>query len=186
MTKSLIAVAFGLLLSSTAMAQEWAFVGGFHQTDADTNATGYSTDGKLGFSLGANLAFELVPGGKFRTGLLYTQRYFDLKPTTGTTTEFKFAYLDVPALFQYNINEMFGIFGGLVVAINVSDKTEPTVTSLESESLVPLLDLGVNLTFDDMIGFDFYYQKGMGDIATFSGNNVSDFSTFGANFVYWF
>lgn len=184
MIRNILILALGLSFSAAASAQEFGAVLGFHQTSADVSTTNSSIDGKLGYKLGLAVGFELVEATKFRTGLLYNQRNFDISRTAGDV-EVKLGYLDIPALVQYNVNETFGFFGGLVFGINVSDEAKvssgPSV-DVDADSLIPFATAGVNLTFSDMIGFDFYYERGLGGF----GKDLQDFSTFGANFLYWF
>lgn len=173
-----------LVFGTSAFAQEYSAIVGVHQTTADANATGVSTDGKFNFKAGLGVGFELAEKTKFRTGLLFSQRHFDTKvDATGAESKIKYSYLDIPANFQYNFNEMVGVFGGLVVAINAVDDVSPTPTpSVDAENMVPLIDVGVNFLFSDMVGFDVYYERGLGEFA----DNLENFSTFGANFIVWF
>ncbi len=183
MTRNLILLVFSIFVSTSAFAQEYAAVIGVHQTDAETDAANTSVDGVMGFKAGLGVRFQLMENSYFRTGVLYNQRYFETT-SAGTSTDWEFAYLDIPATYQYNVNEMFGLFGGLVVAVNIADDYSPTVAGLDpdADKLIPLLTLGVTLMFEDMIGFDFYYERGMGGFA----EDLETFSTLGANFNYWF
>lgn len=185
MIKIISSLATVFFLSAPAFAQEFAATLGVQQTTADSNLSGVSVDGKLNFRAGALIGFELVDKVKFRSGLIYTQRHFDVKAGTATL-EYKFDYFDVPALVQYNFSEMIGLFGGLNFGININDDvTYPagtTATDPDAEKLIPLMTLGVNLMFNDMIGFDFYFERGMGKLA----KNLENYSTFGGNFIYWF
>ncbi|HMN67472.1 MAG TPA: outer membrane beta-barrel protein [Bdellovibrionales bacterium] len=185
--KYILALLCGLAVSSSAFAQNYGGLLGFHQTDADIDGTaaGASIDGKLNFKAGLAVSFELMPMGFFRTGALYNQRAFEVK-TAGGNYDYKFAYLDIPANFQYGFNEMFALYGGLTVAVNIADDvSEPAGAAAidpDADTMIPLLDLGVNLTFDDMVGFDFYYQRGLGGFA----EDLENYNSFGANFIYWF
>ena len=181
MLKNVLFVACGLLISSAAVAQEYGALVGVHQTTADTDQDGLTVDGKLGFKLGLAVAFDLTDTGKFRTGLLYNQRHFEIS-ATGVSVDAKYDWIDIPALYQHKFTDMFSAYGGLVIGLNVSDKTDPDVGDVEIESMIPLIEVGANLMFDDMMGFDFYYQRGLGDIS----EGYMDYSTFGANFLYWF
>ncbi|MBX3023063.1 MAG: PorT family protein [Bdellovibrionales bacterium] len=186
MTGKILLAISAVFISFAAQAQEYGFLAGVHQTTASTDVNGASTDGKFGFKAGLTMGFELAPLMKFRTGAIYNQRHFEVK-AGATTVEWNFDYLDVPALFQYNINETFGLFGGLNIGININDRTniKPSVAVTpdnEANGLIPLVQVGGNFLFEDMIGFDVYYERGLGKI----GKDVKDFSTFGANFIYWF
>ncbi len=186
MFKSILILAMGLGISSAAGAQEYGVLLGVHQTTADTEAANTSVDGQFGFKAGFAAAFGLVDNLKFRTGVIYNQRHYELKMNGIKAAEVNFDYFDIPALVQYNMNEMFGIFGGLIAAVNVNDQVKgvngATFPSADADKLIPLLNVGANLTFDDMIGFDLYYERGLGSFAY----QAKDFSTFGANFIYWF
>jgi hypothetical protein len=188
MIKSLFIFAASLMMAASANAQEFGGLLGVHQTTADTSAAGASIDGRFNFKAGLLTNFGLNDMAKFRTGLLYNQRHVDLKALGQKVAELNFNYLDVPALFQYNVNEMFGLFGGLVVGINVGKEAKATAPGVtvtgggNVKGLIPLVQVGANVTFDDMIGFDLYYERGLGEYA----ENLKDFSTFGANFIYWF
>jgi hypothetical protein len=185
MTKKFIVLAFGLLFSAAAGAQEFGVTLGVHQTTAGTDVSGASVDGQFNWKGGLAADFELAPMMHFRTGLIYDQRHVDVK-IGANKTGMDFSYLDVPANFQYNLNEMVGLFGGLVVGINVDDKVDPpagtTAADPGAKGLIPLVDVGVNFLFDDLVGFDVYYERGLGSYA----DHMKDFSTFGANAIYWF
>jgi hypothetical protein len=176
-----------LLISSVASAQEYGFVVGVHQTNATSDVDNTSTDGVLNWNAGLAMAFELVPNLRFKTGAIYNERHVDVKVSVPKQTYgYNFTYIDVPANVQYNINEMVGVFGGLVVGINVGDDVKaPKGTTLgdpDVKSLIPLVDVGVNFMFADMIGFDVYYERGLGDAA----KDFGKYNTFGGNFIYWF
>ncbi len=177
-----ILVLGALLISTVSHAQEFGLLAGVHQTGADSSVASEKVNGVFNFKLGAVAAFELTPGMKFRTGALYNQRNVEYKYNTGAEADLKFAYLDIPALVQYNFNEMFGLFGGLVIAVNINDDTKPKAQAIDATTMLPLLSLGANLMFQDMIGFDIYYERGMGEISRLH----ETYSTFGVNFLYWF
>ncbi|NJM10440.1 MAG: porin family protein [Bdellovibrionaceae bacterium] len=186
MKNKILLLVLGLMISPAALAQEFGALVGVHQTSADAESSAGSVDGKFNFKAGVSVGFELNDAAKFRTGLLYNQRHLDYS-VSGGKYELNFAYFDVPALVQYNVNEMFGFFGGLVVGINVNDDIKAPVGATPSnadvEKLIPLLSVGFNMTFQDQIGFDVYYERGMGGIAD---NLIENYSTFGASFLYWF
>lgn len=181
MKKSILVLALGMFLGTAVQAQEYGALLGVHQTSADSVNSGTSIDGGFNFKAGLAVAFELMEGTKFRSGLLYNQRHIEAK-SAGVKSDINFDYFDIPALVQYNVNDMFGFFGGLVVGVNVNDDVHPKGTDPDAKSLIPLLNLGFNLTFQDMIGFDVYYERGLGKFA----ENLENYGTFGANFIYWF
>lgn len=185
MTKSLCILILAFAFGGTANAQEYGAVIGVHQTSAETEANGVTVDGKLNFKAGLAVGFELVEKVKFRTGAIYNQRHFETK-AGATEIKVNFDYLDIPANVQYGFNDMFSVFGGLTFAVNINDDVKSNVAGAlpdpDTTKLVALLDVGVNMMFDDMIGFDFYYQRGLGGFA----DQLENYSTFGGNFLYWF
>lgn len=182
MIKNILPILAAMTFSAPVVAQEYGALLGVHQTSADSDVTTTSVDGVFNFKAGLAVGFELAEFTKFRSGIIYNQRHLE-STRAGQKTDINYDYLDVPALIQYNVNEMFGMFGGLIVGINVNDNLKPKpAVDVDVETLIPLLSVGVNLTFQDMIGFDVYYERGMGDIA----DGLENYSTFGANFLYWF
>ena len=188
-------IIIGLLLAGTVHAQDYGLEIGIHQSTASYNssdssgwlagASSPSISGALGFDLGVHASFDLVPNLKFRTGIMYDVRPFQFKTAAGNLN-INYAYIDVPVDVQYNFNDMFGIFGGLVVGIKAGDSYSAPGSwgSLQSDnmkSLYPLVNVGANFTFDNMIGFDVYYEYGLGDFA----DNLKNYSTFGLRFIYW-
>ena len=184
MMKNILVLTLSLLVSAPALAQEFGALVGVHQVDADTDTVNGSIDGKFNFKAGLAVGFDLTETGKFRTGFIYNQRHFE-QSIGATDFEYNFDYFDVPALYQHKFGEMFSAFGGLVVAVNVNDDVEAsagTAADPDIETLLPLLQAGVNLMFSDMIGFDFYYERGVGSFA----RDLETYNSFGANFLYWF
>ncbi len=177
-------------ISTTALAQEYGLTLGFNQSSADVddpaNVDG-KIEGKLGFGLGGVVAFELMPGVRFRSGLIYNQRHFDYKIGT-SKREVNLAYLDVPVLAQYNLTPIFALYGGLVVGVKASESTKSpagVVFDVDMKALYPLATLGVNLMFEDMFGFDVYYEHGLGEFASTADTSFKDSSSFGLRFIYW-
>jgi hypothetical protein len=180
---SALLMCFATGVSLSAGAQEVGILGGFHSTGADSKTSGTSIDNKVNFRLGVPIAFELVDKTKFRTGFIYTQRHVDVSGANFSGT-INYEYIDIPAMLQYQVHEMFGVFGGLTMALNMKKSITgiPGMTKADgTESIIPLATVGVTTLFNDMIGFDFYYERGFGKVS----KDVENFSTFGANFIYW-
>ena len=181
----------GSLISSAAMAQDYGLTIGVHQTTATVPNSGSSlpsgsVSGRLNYDLGLTASFELLPNWRFRSGILYNTRGFDFKPSNASvgTTKFNFSYVDVPVNVQYNFNQTVGLYGGLIVGVKASDSVDvPNGASYspEMKSLYPLLNVGANFMFNDMIGFDVYYENGLGDFS----KDVTNYQTFGLHFIYW-
>lgn len=181
--KFILVVLSALFMTSVSQAQDFGILGGIHNTEPDVPGAS-STDAELGFKAGFVVSNEIASNVKFRSGVLYTTRYFNAA-SPGLDVDFKFAYVDVPVLFQMNLNETVGFYAGPVVAINVDDKFEvgsSSGTVDDMKDIYLLGELGLNFTFD-MIGFDVYYQMGFGEIYD---DGAEDYATYGANFIYWF
>lgn len=190
MFKCFFGLAFALLLGASAHAQDFGLTFGLSGSKASAKNSGVSSgDTEFGFRLGGVAAFPLSDQLKFRTGVLYTQRHFDLKVDgTDVKATDKFDYIDIPFLAQFNFNENFGVFGGIVAAININDSIDLsggggslTGTAIGTKGLYPLIQIGVNGTFDNMYGIEAYYEMGLGDIY----DGAKNYSVFGANFIYW-
>ena len=176
-----------LFLSLGARAQEYGFLIGVHQSNARTSLDNVSGNAVLNFDLGLAMSFELLPDFRFKTGAIYNERHVDFKNSAADqTTSYNFAFIDVPVNFQYNFTSLVGVYAGLVIGINVNDKVKvPTGTPAAdpgAKSLIPLADLGLSFLFNDMIGFDLYYEHGLGDYAS----KVHDLNSFGGNVLYYF
>ncbi len=199
MTKTLLVLAGALLLSSVAQAQDYGLTVGIHQTSGSidnspvasqlSGATG-SVSGKLGFDAGLTFSMELLPNIRFRSGLLYDQRQFDYKldgALSGHTIGLNFYYLDVPVNVQYNFTPMIGVYGGLIVGIHAGDSVTKGGITINPDpgqnvkSMYPLINVGANFMFNDMIGIDLFFENGLGA----ASDNVKNFSTFGMHFIYW-
>jgi hypothetical protein len=174
----------------SAQAQDYGLTAGLSQSNASASGNlsnaNYSNSGEFGFRAGGVASFPLMDNLKFRTGLIYAQRHFTLKhDSPDVKITFNNDYLDIPVLAQYNFNEVFGLFGGIVAAVNVNKSVSSNVTVTNADSgtknLLPILQLGINATFDNMYGVEAYYEFGLGDIS----DNAKNFNVFGANFIYW-
>lgn len=175
-----------LLTGSVAQAQDFGIILGVQESNATASNAGWSTSGEFGFKIGGVVSAPLADKVNFRSGIVYTQRHFDLKDSAGDKLVNSFDYIDVPALVQYNFTENFGIFGGLMVAFNVNDSVSSSNSSLSTtvtgnKSLIPLVQIGFNGTFNNQYGVEAYYEQGLGDIY----DGAKNFSVFGANFIYW-
>ena len=167
----------------TAQAQDYGVLAGIHNTDIDAPNGAPAVDAELGWRAGLIGKYELSDGVHFRSGALYVDRKFSAG-TTGSKVDVKMAYLDIPVLFQFQMNETIALFAGPVIGINVGKKLSGSTNNelQNTKGLYLLAQAGVNFTFDQ-IGFDVYYERGLGEIADDSYEN---YSIIGTNFLYWF
>lgn len=190
MRSFIIGSLLALTVGASAFAQDYGLTAGLSQSNASVsgnNLNGYSNSGEFGFRLGGVASFPLTDGLKFRTGLIYSQRHFDLKNSSpDIKIVHNFDYIDIPVLVQFNFNDTIGIFGGIIAAVNVNHNVSTSGVSgtydvTGTKGLLPIIQLGVNATFDNMYGVEAYYEMGLGDIY----DNAKNYSVFGANFIYW-
>lgn len=185
--KHLLFLVIASFISFSSQAQEFGVLAGIHNADADSDTTSF--DATLGYRLGVVMKYEIGNAVAFRSGLTYTARHFELNGGT-TNLDYELNYLDIPVLFNFQVNEMLSFYVGPVIAINTSGKLKGTSsgTPVDSEiqdvkSLYLLGQVGASFTFDQ-IGFDIYFERGLGDI--WDNGTAKDFSIYGANFLFWF
>jgi hypothetical protein len=191
--KQLLVLVFALGTSFAANAQDVGFLAGIGQTSADTStlSSGTSVDSEIGWRLGVAVRLDLMDQFSFRTGGTYTSR--PVTVDTGLTGDLKvkMAYIDIPALFQFNLNDMVAFYAGPVIGIKANEKAtgagfDGDVSDLnpghDAKGIYLLGQIGANFNFDG-VGFDVYYEQGFGDIVE---DTLKDYSIVGANFVYWF
>ena len=189
MRNVIIGSLFALALGASAHAQDFGITAGLSGSNATAKVSGQSAGStQFGFRAGGVASFPLTDSLKFRTGVMYSQRHFVLSDTAGNSATASFEYIDVPVLAQYNFNDSFGIFGGIIAAINVNNSVNTsnfvgggTSSATGTNGFYPLVQVGVNGTFDNMYGVEAYYEMGMGSIY----DGAKNYSVFGANFIYW-
>lgn len=180
MFKMLFAASVALLVSTSGFAQEFGLTGGFHYSTATAKTGGLSEEGEIGYKLGGVVKFEMVENLNFRSGLLYSYRPFDFEGG-GASFSHEFSYLDVPALVELKLNDMIGVFGGVVIGMNIDDKVSGGGSPSGMNDIIALLHAGGSFIFDDLYGFDIYIERGLGDVY----DGAEDIMSVGANFVFW-
>lgn len=182
------------LFMAQAQAQTFGLQAGVHNATAELDGAGLDEKAELNYRLGVVGLIDLTDMVSFRTGLTYTTRHTVHEGTGGSELKLKFSYLDVPVLFQFQLNEMIALYAGGVVGFNMDDKFELSGpisgdgTWDDTESMIILGQIGANFMFDG-IGFDLYVERGLTDLAGTDGGTQSktvDFMTYGANFVMLF
>lgn len=172
-------VTFISFFPAALLAQEMGITGGFHFSQAHSTTAGDSEDGKIGYKLGAVVRLDMVENLNFRSGLIYSYRPFDFDRGT-LHLNHKFSYLDIPALVEFKAHDQIGLFGGLVIGLNVDDKVTGGRVQDVNE-IIALAQVGASFNFDDLYGFDLYVERGLGDIY----DGAEDLTSIGANFTYW-
>ncbi len=187
--KHLLFLVVASFISLSTQAQEFGVLAGIHNTDADSDAV-IKPDTAMGYRLGVVMKYEIGDAVSVRSGMTYTARHFELNDSDSETNlDVNLDYLDIPVLFNFQVNDMVGFYAGPVIAINVGKKTKGTLAgdSINEDvdnmkSLYLLAQLGASFTFDQ-IGFDVYYERGLGKI---NDDGLKNFSIYGANFLFWF
>lgn len=157
---------------------------GLSYTDVQTDGS-ESVDASLGYRAGIISVAGLTEKLSLRYGLGYSSREFTSE-TGGVETKFKFNYADIPIAIQYKISDMFNVYAGSVLAVNVNKKTESAGTEGKVELLknvYPMIQLGGNLKFTPECGLDVYYETGFSGLIRRAPN--ANYSIFGVNFIYW-
>lgn len=178
-----------VLLSTMALnatAQNYGLLAGISSNNIDKNGNP-AVKSEIGWRAGVIGMFDLTSSVNLRTGVTYTDRSFSIKETN-TDAKVKYTYIDIPVLFQFQMNDMVGIYAGPVVAINSGKKVSGTLNGsatnsdvTDMKSIYLLGQVGANFNFDG-IGFDVYYERGFGVTST---DGYKDYSIIGANFVLW-
>lgn len=177
---------------ASAQAQTLGFQAGVHHTTAKSEPSLGDEDAEINYRIGLLGIFDMSDTFNLRTGVTYTTRHAtwsDDTPFVGTDITFEFAYVDIPVLFQFQINDIFAFYVGPVVAINVDKGIEGGGDATEVEDLYILGQVGGNFMWDG-IGFDVYFERGFGEFAkadaTTGQPDLKDYTSIGANFVMLF
>lgn len=180
-------VLFGLgVMNESVQAQELAIAAGLRNTNADP--TGSASSGSIsadnGMQFGGMAFLELQSQMYFRTGFLYSQRYYSYQAPS-ETTQIKTTYLDIPLTAMYKFSEYGGVFGGVVMAMNQSKVTEAPSGSGQltgvSSTILPFT-FGVSFKFAPQFGGEFFYEFVSGKIS----DTVSNTRSLGVNLLIFF
>lgn len=158
-------------------AEEWGLTFGLH------DATVESGNSEIGVHGGILTSLFFSKTLKLRSGLIYTQRHFDLEDG-GHSYFYHYDDVDLPALLQYNVRPGFGVFAGPVFGFNVLHDVSgsPALNgSGVGAEILPLLQMGTNFIFDNMYGFDVFFEEALQPIDA----NARQFKSVGLSFVYY-
>ena len=156
-------VGFALDMST----QKWTAQLDLRQTASDATGTGCTgtckADTQTMFSAGATTWFDLGNQFGLRTGGVVTQRGYKQTDTAGQNGAANFTYLDVPVLPEYQINEMFTAYAGVVVGLKASrtcDFGAATCDAFSDKSLVTPLQVGGTYNVDKQWTARLTYETG--------------------------
>jgi hypothetical protein len=184
MKKMVLVLVSLFTMNAAAMDLNYGVLGGVNQVEVDSGVDSMGSTGKTNFRFGGLVNWNIDETMSLRTGVLYASRYVSLYSTM-TSARLLYKYVDVPLLFQYNINSKLGFYAGAVASMNVDDKTEATLgpaVSSDAKFFYPQAQVGLAFKTENNIGFEVFFEQGFGDITS---GSLKDFRTYGANFVWW-
>lgn len=185
----IIAVLLTLSMSTFAFAEaDFQFGGllGFRSSQTDTDIRGASTVSRSSFQFGVQGLFPIVNQIEVRSGVVYTQRYTEIKNTAQGTVTVDYSYFDVPMTVAFRFSEAASVFAGPVISFNqakeVTCSAQSNCSATDVKSVIMPLQAGVSFKFLPQVGAELYYEYISGDLST----NVQNMKTVGANFIYYF
>ena len=177
--KSLLVIVSLVSSVSFAMdmsAQKWTGQLDLRQQATEKDATncgaGCTADTQTMFAAGATTKFDLGSQFVLRTGGMVTQRGYK-QTTTGAVESVNFAYVDVPVLPEYQINDMFSAYAGVVVGLKASRACGVTggCDSLSDKSLVYPVQVGGTYNIDKQWAARMTYETGT-PLTTTNGSDL--------------
>lgn len=152
--KALLALITGLSMSVPVFADiDYGFEVGVRQQSAEVE--GADVDSQINTQFGISAHVPMSGAWHLRTGMLYTPRNFKVTDTLTTLeTKVEASYLDVPVALMYKFEEYLGIYGGVVLALNVDKKGLNKVES----PLMPFI-FGATFKFAPNFGANVYFEK---------------------------
>jgi hypothetical protein len=161
------------MMSSVAMAdQDYGFEVGIRQQSGDVD--GATVDSQMGMQFGGYGHIPLSGALHLRTGLLYTQRNILIKGAVDNKVSMN--YLDIPVALMYKFEEYAGVYGGVVLAMNLDKKADfGTVNDVKSP-LIPFI-IGAAFKFHPNFGVNIYYENASGEAA----DGLENYRAVGAN-----
>lgn len=179
-----------LLMGNSAFAlapseAEVAISLGLHSSSVQSDVAGVSISSKNSAQFGALFLVPMSEPLYFRTGMLYTQRYFTAT-VSNQDTNYNFTYLDFPITAMYKFSENGGLFAGVLLSLNQSKTCDgPSGSNCSvsgvQQTLVPIT-VGGTMKFAENFGGDISYSFHSGKVA----DNVSNLQTIGVNLLIFF
>jgi hypothetical protein len=160
--KSLLVLIF-CLSGFAAQAQQIFIAGGMRSDTADSESSGNSTEGGVGFQAGGILHYD-IGGFKIRTGGLYVTKNFDVKSGSTILTEARLSYIEVPVGALFSVNSYADAFAGAVVGFNLAKQCGSGDCS--GVNTLPIgIQLGGDFEITSRFGIELYYEMGFTKIA---------------------
>lgn len=163
---------------------EFGITAGLRSTNVDVDSPATSSGGS-GLQFGGLAFIPFSDALKFRTGFLYSQKYFSTK-TGSVTKDAKFTYLDIPLTLMYKFSDFGGVFVGPILSMNqskdCSDSSGATGNCTGVSSSLTPISFGASFKFAPQVGGEFVYEMASGSVAT----GVSNMRALGANVIVFF
>lgn len=189
-----------LFIASTAAAQSsFLIFSGIRGQSGSAPAPSDTSGNKTSFQIGLKGTLPVIDGFYVITGLGFTQRVIGLRSLdpafagANITATIYLNSLDVPVLAQYSINDQLAIFGGPILAFNLSSKCEsdnPAVICSVSD-IKPLtipLTIGFAVGLSNSFGINVFYentQPSSGLLSEFA-KDLNNYRALGANITFSF
>lgn len=181
MKSGLIALLVILGVSLGAKAQDMGVVAGIRSDSADAENSGYNVNSKTDWQVGGVAKFALHEKWNLRTGFVYLQRSYEIAPSGGTSTDWKFTYFEIPVGIMYKFSDFGGAFVGPAIDLNVSKDCGSGSCSGVNSTILPI-QIGASFKFAPQMGFEFYYETSSSKIA----DGVTNPKAVAANFMITF
>ncbi len=176
------------LVSTAAVADDFAVALGYRSNTADTDSavTSTSIGTKAGLALGVMGLFDLTDKFQVRSGFVYTQRNYT-STFASVDTDINLSYIDIPVTGVYRFADYAGFFAGPVLSLLASKEIKNsagTATFTKSpETLNFGLQFGATFKFAPQMGAEIFYEMIPG---AFAPSHLKAAKTVGLNFLVTF
>lgn len=168
---------------------------GFGQTNVNSDPyASFEPTPQLHYKIGVSGKYNFNEFINIKSGFLFSARNygFDLNGAIDPSmSQIKahLYYLDIPLNLQFNLTSWFSIFGGYILAANITKRFKTVDGTFDfdgtingTKSPIFLLNFGSSFNFG-RFSIDLYYERFRGEIYR---NGAEDFDIYGLNFNYWF
>jgi hypothetical protein len=171
---------FGMLLSLQVNAYQMGAVLGYRLNDASAVSSGVSVDGNGAFQVGALAYIPILGKIELRTGVLYVQRYFEVK-SGASTNDAKLAYAELPITAMYRFMEYGGLFAGVNLGLKIADDCGGVDCSGLKSSVLPIT-FGAHFMAAPQVAVEVFYEM----VSSNLYDELKDASALGVNAIVTF
>ncbi len=160
--KRIFITILGLILSTSAMANDFGLIVGLRTNSADFPSNGGTVASKTGLGVGAMGYFDIANKWEMRTGFVYNQRNFTIT-NGGVDSDLNLSYIDIPVTASYKFADYAGVFAGPVLGLLASKECKSgaggcSAVTNNPDSLSLGLQFGASFKFAPQLGGEFYYM----------------------------